>query len=82
MNKLIATRPIKLKYKGIGAMLRGEEMKQYIEEYASGVVQRAGEGYSMRVRNTGQRQAANVFPTTYRASRDNLKNNTLLKVAK
>lgn len=73
---------IKLSYSGIGALLRGEEMKQLVTEYAGGVVQRAGEGYSMRVHNTGQRQAANVFPETWTASRDNLKNNTLLKVAK
>lgn len=73
---------IKMSYSGIGAMLRGEEMKQLVTEYASGVVQRAGEGYSMRVHNTGQRQAANVFPETKEASRDNLKNNTLLKVVK
>lgn len=73
---------IKLSYSGIGAMLRGEEMKQLVTEYASGVVQRAGTGFSMRVHNTGQRQAANVFPETAEASRDNLKNNTLLKVAK
>ena len=78
MNKVA----IKILYPGVGAMLRGEEMKQYITEYASGVVQRAGTGFSMRVHNTGQRQAANVFPETAEASRDNLRNNTLLKVAK
>lgn len=73
---------IKLSYSGIGAMLRGEEMKQLITDYASGVVQRAGGDFSFRVHNTGQRQAANVFPTTKEASMDNLQNNTLLKAVK
>lgn len=73
---------IKLSYSGIGSMLRGEEMKQLITDYASGVVQRAGSDFSFRVHNTGQRQAANVYPTTKEASMDNLQNNTLLKAVK
>ena len=73
---------IKMSYSGIGALLRGEEMKQMITEYAGGVVQRAGADFSFRVHNTGQRQAAKVFPTTKEASVDNLRNNTLLKAVK
>lgn len=73
---------IVLSYSGIGELLRGEEMKQMVTEYASGVAQRAGVGFEFRVHNTGQRQAANVFPTTREASRENLLNNTLLKAVK
>ena len=73
---------IKLSYEGIGQMLRGGEMKALVEEYASATVSRAGAHYGYRVHNTGQRQAANVFPTDYRGSRDNLTNNTLLKCVK
>lgn len=69
-------------YDGVGALLRGNEMKDLVTNYAGEVLQRAGAGYSMRVHNTGQRQAANVFPETPEASKDNLQNNTLLKVAK
>ena len=73
---------IKLNYKGIGEMLRGEEMKILVEEYAEGVVERAGSHYGMRVHDTGQRQAANVFPVDSEGSKDNLSNNTLLKCVK
>lgn len=73
---------IKLSYSGIGAMLRGPEMRGLVEEYGSAAAARAGEGFGYRVHNTGQRQACNVFPENARASRDNLKNNTLLKSVK
>lgn len=73
---------IKLDYQGIGQLLRGEEMKALVEERGSAAATRAGEGYNHRVHNTGQRQACNVFPEAFEASRDNLKNNTLLKSVK
>ena len=73
---------IKLSYSGIGSLLRGEEMKQLVTDYAAGVIQRAGGDYDYRVHNTGQRQAANVYPTTRAASLDNLENNTLLKAVR
>lgn len=73
---------IKLLYDGIGAMLRGPEMKQLVSDYAAGVIQRAGTGYSYSTHNTGQRQAANVYAVTEAAQADNLNNNTLLKVVK
>lgn len=70
---------VKLSYKGIGELLRGPEMKQLVEQTGSGIAARAGEEYGYRVHNTGQRQACNVFPESGNASKDNLKNNTLLK---
>ena len=73
---------IKLNYKGIGAMLKGSEMQTMVTEYGSAAAARAGDGYNYRVHNTGQRQACNVFPENYQASRDNLQNNTLLKSIK
>lgn len=79
MSKNVA---IKLSYSGIGAMLRGDEMKQMVTDYANGVVLRAGEGFEMSVHNTGQRQAASIYPVTREAYLDNLRNNTLMKVAK
>ncbi len=73
---------IKLSYTGIGAMLKGDEMRQLVSDYGAQTALRAGDGYSYRVHNTGQRQAANVFPVTKEASNDNLANNTLLKAVK
>ena len=69
---------IKLSYSGIGQLLRGPEMKQLVEEYGARAAEIAGEGYSYESHNTGQRQAANVFPKTAAAKRDNYKYNTLL----
>jgi len=73
---------IELSYKGIGQLLKGAEMRQLMEKYGSETAERAGAGYGYRVHNTGQRQAVNVFPETYSASRDNLENNTLLRSVK
>lgn len=70
---------VKLSYEGIGRLLRGEEMKNLMEQMGSQAASRAGEGYNYRVHDTGQRQAVNVFPETTKAREDNLKNNTLLK---
>jgi len=73
---------IELSYKGIGQLLKGAEMRQLMEKYGSETAERAGAGYGYRVHNTGQRQAVNVFPETYSASRDNIENNTLLRSVK
>ena len=73
---------VKLSYSGIGALMRGPEMAALMEQYGSAAAARAGDGYGYRVHNTGQRQACNVFPETKQASRNNLKNNTLLKSVK
>lgn len=76
----MASTKVKLSYTGIGQLLRGEEMKALMEQFGSDRAHRAGEGYNFRVHNTGQRQAANIYPETREAVKDNLKNNTLLKV--
>lgn len=71
---------IKLDYNQIGAMLRGPEMEQFMEAEGAERAKRAGSGYNFRTHSTGQRQAVNVYAETEDARRDNLKNNTLLKV--
>lgn len=71
---------IKLSYKGIGQMLRGDEMKALVADYGERGAGIAGDGYSYDTHNTGQRQAATVFPADGRSANDNYRNNTLLKV--
>lgn len=71
---------VKLSYTGIGQLLRGEEMKNLMEQFGADRANRAGEGYDYRVRNTGQRKAVSIFTATKEAYRDNLKNNTLAKI--
>ena len=71
---------IKLDYQGIGAMLKGPEMEQLVSEAGAERARMAGNGYSFRTHNTGQRQVVNIYAETDEARRDNLNNNTLLKV--
>lgn len=71
----------KLNRAGVGELLKSAEMQELMSEYGSEIASRAGSGYSSSVHNTGQRQAANVFPADESSARDNYKNNTLLKVA-
>ncbi len=71
---------IKLSYSGIGQLLRGEEMQGMVAEYGARAAGIAGDGYDYETHNTGQRQAANVFPASAKARSDNSRNNTLLKV--
>lgn len=76
----MANMTIKLNYKGIGQMLKGEEMKALVAEYGERGAGIAGNGYSYDTHNTGQRQAATVFPADSVSANDNYRNNTLLKV--
>ena len=71
---------IKLNYQQIGAMLRGPEMERFLSETGEERARSAGSGYNYRTHDTGQRQVVNVYAETEEARRDNLKNNTLLKV--
>lgn len=73
---------ILLSYQGIGEMLRGPEMAALVEEQGKSAAAKAGNGFSYRVHNTGQRQACNVYPETEAALHKNLSNNTLLKSIK
>ena len=70
---------LKLDYKGIGQLMRGEEMRRLVADYGEKSAKIAGDGYDSRTHNTGQRQAVNVFPATGKAANDNYTNNTLLK---
>lgn len=70
---------IKLSYSGIGQMLRGEEMKSLVSDYGEKAAGIAGSGYGHETHSTGQRQAANVFPSDRKSANNNYRNNTLLK---
>lgn len=70
---------VELDYAGIGQLMRSEGMAEAVSQKAAEIAARAGNDYAYRVHNTGQRQAANVYPDSLEAWRDNLENNTLLK---
>lgn len=73
---------VKVDYKEVGKLLRGQESKSMMEHFGKQAAAKAGSGYGYRVHDSGQRQIANVFPNTSEAARDNLENNTLLKAVK
>ena len=71
---------LKLNYAGIGQLLRSSEMAAAVESKASEIAARAGSGYAASsAHSTGQRQAANVYPTTAEARQEVLESNSLLK---
>ncbi|MDO4662486.1 MAG: hypothetical protein Q4B36_05145 [Tissierellia bacterium] len=65
---------------GVGNLLKSSEIKSVLESYGSNIKNRAGEGYSMNSIVGKTRVNTMVFADTYEAKRDNLKNNTLIKV--
>ena len=69
----------KLNSAGVRAILKSEEMYNECEGYAAKIQESAGEGYEVRRRDYPERTSAGVYPSTKKANRDNLKNNTLEK---
>lgn len=68
-----------LNKKGVRELLKSPEAAAICTQYAVQIQGRAGEGYVVESRNYPERSGAAVYPGTYEAYRDNLKNNTLLK---
>ena len=63
---------------GVRELLKSEEMVTVIQEYASAVQNRAGDGYTADTQ-VHNRAVGIVRAETHMAIRDNKKNNTLLK---
>ncbi|MBO0478726.1 hypothetical protein JZO72_03705 [Vagococcus fluvialis] len=72
----------KLSYSGVGQMLKSTEMQKVLSDKASEVKKRAGDGYEQDVYVGKNRANAMVRASTYKAKRDNMKNNTLLKAVR
>jgi len=73
---------IKLNRAGVRELLRSAEMRQICVEQAQAIAARAGNDYATDSRTGVNRVNASVYPATAEASRDNMKNNTLLKAVK
>lgn len=73
---------IKLNSAGVRSLLRSAEMRTICEEHAQAIAARAGNGYATDSMTGTNRVNASVFPATVEATRDNMKNNTLLKAVK
>lgn len=78
----MAKNTFKLNYKGVGELMKSEPMQKVLNEYATSIKNRCGNGYEQDIRVGKNRANAMVKATTHQARRDNLKNNTLLKAVK
>lgn len=71
---------IELNLKGINELMKSEAVQEELERCGENVAATAGEGYASRVHLASWVAIANVYADTKKARRDNIKNNTLLKV--
>ena len=72
----------KLNSSGVAALMKSAEMQQVLADKATAVKNRAGEGYEQDIYVGKTRANAMVSATTYKAKKDNLENNTLLKAVR
>lgn len=70
---------IKLDSAGIQSLLKSSEIGAVVDEITDTVKNRCGDGYETANRPGRRRYIGEVIAATYRARRDNSKNNTLLK---
>ncbi|TXW87765.1 hypothetical protein D4M61_30190, partial [Klebsiella pneumoniae] len=75
----MAKMKFKLNRSGVAALMKSNQMQGVLEEKATGVRNRAGEGYKQDIYVGKTRANAMVYADTYQAKKDNMKNNTLLK---
>ncbi|HCS30665.1 MAG TPA: hypothetical protein DIW21_04900 [Enterococcus sp.] len=72
----------KLNGKGVGQLLKSAEMQNVLSEHATAIRNRCGDGYEQEQFVAGSRAVATVKATSFKAKRDNMKNNTLLKAVR
>ena len=70
---------IELNSKGIGALLRSQEMEAVVSVSANVVAGRASGKYNVEIIHAQTRVIATVEAADAKTRRENLKNNTLLK---
>ena len=72
----------KLNYAGVGQLLKSAEMQKDLEEKATAIKNRCGDGYGQDTYVGKTRANAMVYAETFEAKRDNMKNNTILKAVR
>lgn len=65
--------------KGIGELLKSQEVLDLCTEYANNAVARLGDGYEVNTMVGNVRANAEVRAVSFAAKRENLKSNTILK---
>lgn len=73
---------VKLNSSGVKEMLKSSEMLKICEEYANNALGRLGSGYKVTTMVGKNRVNAEISAATYKAKKDNAKNNTILKALK
>ena len=69
----------KLNRAGVRELLKSQEMQGILKEHATTIKNRAGDGYEQDIHVGRNRANAMVRAETFKAKKDNSKNNTLLK---
>ena len=69
----------KLNRKGVAELMKSQAMQSVLKEHATTIKNRAGDGYEQDVYVGKNRANAMVKAETFKAKKDNSKNNTLLK---
>jgi len=69
----------KLNRDGVGQLLKSEEMQSILVDHATSILKSAGTGYAQDSYVGKTRVNASVYADSYKARKDNYKNNTLLK---
>lgn len=72
----------KLNRSGVSRLMKSTEMQQILEEKATSIRNRAGEGYKQDSYSGKTRANAMVYADSYKAKKDNSQNNTLLKAVR
>ena len=71
---------IEINYGGVGQLLRSSETRAFVQQLARERANALGAGYGSDTYQAGTRVIASVYTDTPEAAKDNLQNNTLLKV--
>ncbi|MBP1046405.1 hypothetical protein I6N96_08915 [Enterococcus sp. BWM-S5] len=67
---------------GIAELLKSDAMQKVLTDKATDIRNRCGDGYEQDIYVGQNRANAMVSAATYRAKRDNVKNNTILKAVR
>lgn len=73
---------VKINRSEVRALLQSEEMQTVLSQYAREIQGRCGDGYEHDIYVGKNRANAQITAKSFKAKRDNLKNNTLLKAVR
>lgn len=75
----MANMRVELNIEGVRELLRSNEMKAICEDYANNALTRLGTGYEVSSMTGKNRVNAEIKAVSYKAKKDNMENNSILK---